>query len=459
MTHLVETARVALRSLRRNVMRSALTTLGIFMGVAAVITITEIGQGSAAGIRETTERMGAKNLMIQSGAASSGGITLGGGSSNTLLIGDVAALEIECGQFIADVAPVVRARTQVVYGNKNWVPFYLYGTSPSYPDVRQWQIAEGSFFTEQDVRNSVPVCVLGQTLVRELFPEASPVGQDVRINNQPFRVIGTLEGKGSDMVGFDQADTLLAPWTTVKYKVAGESLTETNQSVALPIDAASQVNTLNERYPGMHLPLYPVASTAQQANHPQANRLTNVDRIALRVRDDADMATAKKQMSEMLRRQHRLRDNEPNDFNIRDMTEQSAAMSSTSEVMRTLLLAVAFVSLLVGGVGIMNIMLVTVTERTREIGLRMAVGARPGDILRQFLIEAVILCLFGAAAGVVFGRGISTAINHWTSWRTEISVWAIVASVSSSVLVGVIFGFYPAWKASRLDPIQALRYE
>ncbi|MBL9090213.1 MAG: ABC transporter permease [Planctomycetaceae bacterium] len=459
MLQFVETTRVALRSLRRNVLRSALTTLGIVIGVSAVITMIEIGQGSARAIRETIARMGANNLLIQSGAASSGGITLGGGSGNTLLVSDLEALEVECAEYIAEVAPIVRARTQVVYGNKNWVPFYLYGTSPAYPDVRQWPLEEGSFFTEQDVRNSVPVCVLGQTLVRELFPDSSPVGQDVRINNQPFRVIGTLEGKGADMVGFDQDDTLLAPWTTVKYKVAGESLQETNQSVALPIDTASQVNSLNERYPGLHLPLYPVPSTSQTANYPQANRLETVDRIALRVSDGVDMQQAKKDMSEVLRRKHRLRDNEANDFNIRDMTEQSAAMGSSSAQMGSLLLAVALISLVVGGVGIMNIMLVTVTERTREIGLRMAVGARPRDILRQFLIEAVILCLLGAALGVVLGRGGSAFMNYWKQWPVESSTWAVVASVSSSVLVGVVFGYYPAWKASRLDPIQALRYE
>lgn len=453
------TLRTAVKSLRRNVMRSALTALGIVIGTAAVIVMMEIGQGSARAIQETIARMGANNLMIQPGAASSGGISLGGGSEKTLMLEDVDALSTEMAEGLDGVAPVIRARTQVVYGNKNWVPFYLYGTSPSYIDVREWNLVDGSMFSDQDVRNGVQVAVIGQTLVRELFDGESPIGREVRINSRPFKIIGTLAPKGADMVGFDQDDILLSPWTAVKYKVAGTQLTEVNQSVPDVLDAASAVNTLNQRYPVAAVPLYPVESTAQKANYPQIDRLTNIDRIMLRVSNHMPMPAAKKQIGEVLRRQHRLRPGEPDDFNLRDMTEQSAALGSSAKMMGSLLLSVALISLAVGGVGIMNIMLVTVTERTREIGLRMAVGARPRDILRQFLTEAIILCLLGGILGILIGLSGSLAVREFLRWPTESSPAAVIASVSVSVLVGVIFGYYPAWKAARLDPIQALRYE
>lgn len=455
----LEITRVALKSLLRNSMRSALTMLGIVIGVAAVITMMEIGQGSARAIRDTIARMGANNLLVQPGAAASGGISLGSGSEKTLTIDDCAALKNECGEILSGVAPIVRARTQVIYGNKNWVPFNLYGSTPEYLEVREWDLEEGHSFDEQDVRNGVQVCVIGQTIVRALFDGQSPIGQHVRVNNQLFRIIGTLTPKGADMVGFDQDDMLLAPWTAVKYKVAGTALTEVNQSAATPIDTAQAVNTLNTRYPGTRLPLYPVPSAAQLANNPKIDRLTNVDRIVVKVSDDAEMTAAKKRIFEVLMRQHRLHPGEPADFNLRDQTEQNAALGSSARMMGSLLLSVALISLVVGGVGIMNIMLVSVTERTREIGLRMAVGARPRDILSQFLVEAIVLCLLGGALGILIGRGGSWAVQAFLQWPTESSMLAVVASVTVSVLVGVIFGYYPAWKASRLDPIQALRYE
>ncbi len=455
-----EITRVAVKSLARNGLRSALTTLGIVIGVAAVIAMIEIGQGSARDIQDRIARMGANNLMIQAGAAASGGISIGGGTQTTLTLEDVDALEHECEHLLDGIAPVVRARTQVVFGNKNWVPVYLYGTTPSYLEVREWELESGAGFTDQDVRNGVQVCIIGRTVRRELFGDEPPLGHDVRINNQPFRVIGTLTSKGSDMSGLDQDDVLLAPWTAVKYKVAGSSVTDVNQSALTTTNPTTAVNTLNTRYPGPTLlALYPTPSPSQLADNPQIDRLTNVDRIMLRIDRNAEMKSAKRQITEVLHRRHRIRDGEPDDFNIRDMTEQSAAMSASAQTMGVLLLIVALVSLLVGGVGIMNIMLVTVTERTREIGLRMAVGARPRDILRQFLIEAIILCLLGAAVGVAGGRGFSTAVRAFLHWRIEASPAAILASVGVSVLVGVVFGYYPAWKASRLDPIQALRYE
>lgn len=459
MNALLEIVHIALKSLTRNILRSALTTLGIVIGVSAVIAMMEIGQGSARAIRDTIARMGANNLLIQPGAAASGGISLGSGSEKTLTLEDCAALQLDCGEILDGIAPIVRSRTQVIYGNKNWVPFYLYGSTPEYLRVREWELAEGDTFDEQDVRNGAQVCVVGQTIARELFEGRSPIGEYVRINSRPFRIIGTLTYKGADMVGFDQDDMLLAPWTAVKYKIAGSQLTDVNQSVATPLDSATAINSLNDRYPSVQTSLYPVPSAAQLANNPQISRLTNIDRIMVRVNSNADMSSAKRRITQLLQRVHRIREGEPDDFNIRDMADQSAALGSSSKQMGTLLLAVAMISLAVGGVGIMNIMLVTVTERTREIGLRMAVGARPRDILRQFLVEAVILCLLGAALGVIVGRGSSFALNYWKNWPIESSPAAVVASVAVSLLVGIVFGFYPAWKASRMDPIQALRYE
>lgn len=443
-------------------MRSALTTLGIVIGVGAVICMMEIGNGSAGAVQNTIARMGANNLMIEPGAATNAGISFGGGSAQSLTIKDVESLNDECGDWISCVAPVVRARTQVVYNSRNWVPFYLYGTTPEFLDVREWQdLTAGDMFTDQDVRGANQVCVIGQTIATNLFGQQNPVGCDVRLNNQPFKVIGVLSPKGANMMGMDQDDVLLAPWTSIKFKVAGQSVTNTNQSA--PAAAATGANTpsptLNERYPSKSLTLYPTASANQSLNNPRVDRLSSVSVIWARLHSRDNLATARAQMDEVLRRQHRLRAGVPNDFTVRDMTEQNNVLGSTSQLMSGLLLAVALISLVVGGVGIMNIMLVSVTERTREIGLRMAVGARPTDILRQFLVEAVLLCLIGGGLGIALGRGASELVRLIMHWPTEISIGAIIASVTVSGLVGVIFGFYPAWKASRLDPIQALRYE
>jgi ABC-type antimicrobial peptide transport system permease subunit len=455
----LRTLRMAIHALRRNVLRSALTTLGVVIGVGAVIAMMEIGQGSSTAIRRTIQSMGANNLMVQPGTASSGGVTFGGGSNVTLTPQDAEAIAREC-PAVASVAPVVRARTQVIYGNRNWVPVYIYGTTPEFLDVRDWQqLAEGEPFTERDVRNGSKVCLVGQTLVRELFDGQSPVGRDVRVQNVSLRVIGVLTRKGANMMGLDQDDILLAPWTTIKFRVSGDSLADVNQSAATPVDVANRVNTLNQLYPNSGTSLYPVPSVAQLANTPQPVRFTNVERIMVRATSAAELPTAIEQITELLKERHRIKPGQPNDFNVRDMTESTDAMESTSRLMVNLLLCVALISLVVGGVGIMNIMLVSVTERTREIGLRMAVGARARDIMRQFLLEAIVLCLSGGALGILLGRGGSLAVRTFLSWPTEPSLPAIIASVVVSVTVGVVFGFYPAWKASRLDPIEALRYE
>jgi ABC-type antimicrobial peptide transport system permease subunit len=409
--------------------------------------------------------MGANNLLIMPGTASSGGVSFGSGSVITLTPQDAEALLRECPAVDA-VAPVVRARTQVVYGNRNWVPMYIYGTTPAFLDVRDWQdLDEGEPFTDRDVLGGTKVCLLGQTLVRELFQGESPVGKEVRVQNVTFRVVGVLTRKGANMMGIDQDDILLAPWTTIKYRVAGVSASTANQSAG---GAANQsgtvsvaVNSTSQLYPtaSFQALIYPQTSVTEAADTPQPIRFTNVDQIMARAASAPEIRTAIRQITDLLHERHHIRAGQPDDFSIRDMTEMSMALASTSNLMAALLLGVALISLIVGGVGIMNIMLVSVTERTKEIGLRMAVGARAKDILRQFLVEAVVLCLLGGAMGIVFGRGGSFIFRVFLNWPTETSLEAIVAAVVVSATVGVVFGYYPAWKASRLDPIEALRYE
>jgi ABC-type antimicrobial peptide transport system permease subunit len=464
MSKLYRTLRMAVFALRRNVMRSALTTLGIIIGVAAVIAMMEIGQGSSSAIKKTIASIGANNLLVQPGTAASGGVSFGSGSVITLTPQDAEAVLRDC-PAVANVAPVVRVRTQVVYGNRNWVPLYIYGTTPSFLDVRDWtDLDEGEPFTDRDVRNGSKVCLIGRTLVRELFAGQSPVGKELRVQNVSFRVIGVLSRKGANMMGIDQDDILLAPWTTIKYRVAGVSASTANQSAAgaqASGGVSTSVNTLNQLYPTASAQgqLYPQPSPTQAADTPQPVRFTNVDQILVKARSTAEIPAAIRQMSNLLHERHHIRPGQPDDFNVRDMTEMTKALASTSTLMGGLLLCVALISLVVGGVGVMNIMLVSVTERTKEIGLRMAVGARARDILRQFLVEAVVLCLLGGAAGILVGRGGSWLVNLLLHWPTEPSLPAVIAAVAVSAAVGVIFGYYPAWRASRLDPIEALRYE
>ncbi len=449
------TLRTAFHALRRNKMRSALTTLGIIIGVSAVIAMMEIGNGSSRAIQRAIESMGADTLMVMPGTAASGGVSFGGGSAMTLTPEDSEAILRECPSVRA-VAPVVRARTQVVYGNRNWVPMYMYGTTPAYLEVRNWPVAEGDLFTEQDVRNAGKVCVLGETLARELFEGASPIGQEIRIKSVSFKVVGVLSKKGANMLGMDQDDVVLAPWTTIKRRVAGSTLTNTNQSAAG--QDTQQSYQSGQLYPGRP-GLYPEQSAAQAAATPNPVRFTNIDQIHVAAYKPELIPSAMRQITQLLHERHRIRDSEPDDFNLRDMTEMTKAMSSTTMLMTRLLLCVALISLVVGGVGIMNIMLVSVTERTREIGLRMAVGARGRDILRQFLVESIVLSMLGGTFGILLGRGSSLLLRAIFNWPTELSVGAIIAAVTVSVTVGVVFGYYPAWKASRLDPIEALRYE
>jgi macrolide transport system ATP-binding/permease protein len=459
---LPRTLSVALKALTRNKTRSALTTLGILIGVAAVIAMMEIGQGSKDALQSTIASMGANILLVQSGAATSGGVSFGTGSAMTLTPDDATEILRQC-PAIVDVAPIVRARSQVVYGHKNWVPGYIQGTSPAFLDVRDWrEMDEGIMFSDQDVRNVNKVCVVGQTIVREVFEGVSPVGKEIRMQNVAFKVVGVLSRKGANMMGMDQDDIVLAPWTTIKYRVSGSTLTNVNQSAAAaaandPTAAATTVNTLSNLYPGT-TQTYAVPAATQTADTPQPIRFINVDQILAKAASTEEIAQAINEMTQLLRERHRVK-GEADDFNIRDMTEMTNTLSSTSKLMGSLLLCVALISLVVGGVGIMNIMLVSVTERTREIGLRMAVGARAANILRQFLVEAVVLCLIGGAVGILMGRSCSILVQQLLHWPTKTSLPAVIAAVVVSASVGIIFGYYPAWKASRLDPIEALRYE
>ena len=460
--------RTAMRALRRNVMRSALTTLGIIIGVAAVIAMTEIGQGSSAAVQKTIKSMGADNLLVLPGTASSGGVSFGGGSVITLTPNDAEAVAREC-PAVNSVATVVRARTQATFANKNWVPLYIYGTTPSFLDVREWtDMDEGEPFTDSDVRNGNRVCLIGQTIKRELFDNQSPVGRELRLQNVAFKVIGVLSPRGANMMGMDQDDIVIGPWTSIKARVSSSMLTNVNQSssststtttTSSTVNGATTVNSLNATYPGSQDSIYPTVDPLRSVDYPQQTRFTNIDQILVRANSTEEIPVAIRQLTDLLHERHHIKPGKLDDFSVRDMTEMANAMGASTAVMTRSLLFVALVSLIVGGVGIMNIMLVSVTERTREIGLRMAVGARPEDILRQFLVEAVVLCLIGGFIGIVFGRGAAIIMHYLIHWPTEISVAAIVAAITVSAGVGIIFGYYPAWKASRLDPIEALRYE
>ena len=447
----------AIKALRRNPMRAMLTTLGIVIGVGAVIAMMEIGAGSSGAIRKAISSMGANVLIIRPGAASSGGVTFGAGSGISLTPQDCEVILRDC-PAIRNASPLVHARAQVVYGRRNWVPTWISGVSPAYLDVQNWTINEGEIFTHRDVLNANKVCVLGQTLVRELFQGESPIGKEIRIKNVSFRVVGVLQAKGANMMGMDQDDIILAPWTTIKYRVTGAESETSNQSTSSS-SVSGSMNTLSNLYPGGQKSLYPERSDVQAADNPMPVRFASISRIMAAAKSADEIPTAIEQITAVLRERHHLRPGQPDDFRIRDMTEMTNTLSSTTTMMTNLLLCVAMISLVVGGVGIMNIMLVSVTERTREIGLRMAVGARSRDILRQFLVEAVVLCLVGGALGILLGHGGSYLVRLFLHWPVETSVTAIVAAVVVSAGVGIVFGFYPAWKASLMDPIEALRYE
>jgi putative ABC transport system permease protein len=406
------TLKVALVALRVNKLRSALTMLGIIIGVGAVITMVAVGAGAQARVEDQIKSLGSNLIIILSGNFTSGGARMGSGSQVTITEDDAYAIQREIASVEA-AAPQLRGSGQVVFGNSNWATSIL-GVTPEYLVARQWEIAAGKGFEPGDMDSAAKVVLLGQTVARTLFGEADPVGETVRIRRVPHTVIGVLDRKGQSMMGQDQDDTVLIPIATARKRVLG---------------ASNQVKS------------------------------RNVQSITVKVRDAANVAEAEQEIRDLLRQRHRLQASQEDDFFLRNLSDVLSAQEASSRVLALLLAAIASVSLIVGGIGIMNIMLVSVTERTREIGLRMAVGARGRDILLQFLVEAVTLALIGGVIGIAIGAAASFAVGHFAGWRTEMNAASVLLAFGFAGAIGVFFGFYPARKAAHLAPIDALRHE
>ncbi len=409
MISIPSTFKISFRALRVNKMRSALTMLGIIIGVGAVITMLAVGTGASARISQQIASVGSNLIIILPGSTTSGGIRMGSGSQPTLTKDDAEAIEKEC-PAVAAVAPNLNGVAQIVYGNQNWSTG-VYGTTPSILEVRDWPLHSGRNFTEQDVRSATKVCILGQTVVDNLFGATEPIGQIIRIKKLPFTVIGVLDMKGQSPMGQDQDDTILIPVTTAQKKIFGTA------------------------FPGM------------------------VRTIMVKAKSTQDLDAAEKQIIALLRQRHHIGPKADNDFSTRNLTQMMQVAEQSTRVMTLLLGAIASVSLLVGGIGIMNIMLVSVTERTREIGIRMAVGAKTMDIRLQFMIEALSLSLIGGLAGIIIGVSGSKLLSLLAGWSTIVSTLSVLLAFGFSGLVGIFFGFYPAYKASLLNPIDALHYE
>ena len=404
--NVLPTLKTAMRALARNKLRSFLTMLGIVIGVGAVVAMVAIGQGAKASIQSAIEKMGANMMILLPGSSSAGGIRWGDSSVTTLTPEDAAAIQREC-PAVAAVSPHVRFSAQVVNGDRNWSTT-IEGASPEWEEIRSWPAASGAYFTAQDVRGATKVCLLGKTVVKWVFGEEDPVGRMVRIRGLPFKVLGVLAEKGQSTWGQDLDNTVLVPYTTGQKKFLG---------------------------------------------------ITHIQRVYLSAASTAAMPEAEAQIRSLLRQRHKLQPRDDDDFTVRNQVEMNSAMQETSDTMTGLLASIAAVSLVVGGIGIMNIMLVSVTERTREIGLRMAVGATGGNILLQFLIEAATLSLLGGVIGLGVGVAASELIAIEKGWPILISIPSMVLSYFFAAAVGLFFGFYPAHLASRLDPVEALRYE
>jgi putative ABC transport system permease protein len=402
----MNTFRLALRALSRNKMRSALTMLGIIIGVGAVIAVVSIGQGAQYIVQQGIQAMGTNAVFISAGSNRAGGVRQGYGGVKTLTMDDLNAILKEI-PLIKEASPALSNRQQVVYGNQNWST-QVTGITPNYFEIRTWPVQAGSAFSDEEVDLAANVCVLGTTVEKILFVDENPIGKTIRVGNLPFRVDGVLESKGQNVTGQDQDDVIFAPYTTVQRKISGITW--------LQFIAASAVS--------------------QEASVAAVAPITS-----------------------LLRERHRIRNGDDDDFLIRTQADIADLQNQTQSTMTYLLGGSASVSLLVGGIGIMNIMLVSVTERTREIGVRMAVGATEDDVRRQFLVEAVTLSMMGGFIGIIFGLIGSALISNLLSWPTLISGKAIIAAVIFSAAVGIFFGYYPAHKAAQLDPIEALRYE
>ena len=405
--------KIAIRAIAANKMRSFLTALGIIIGIAAVITMLAIGQGSKASIKANIAEMGSNMIMISPGADMRGGVRQDASSMETLKQADYQSIKEDC-NYISAISPTVNSSGQWIYGNNN-TQSSIYGVNQDYLSIRQLKVADGEMFTDTDIKAAAKVCILGQTVVDYLFPDGSdPIGKVVRFNSIPFRVVGVLQKKGYNSMGMDQDDLVLAPYTTVMKRILAQT----------------------------YLGGIVCSAITEEASQP-----------------------AQDQISEILRRNHKLKDAtetteaDEDDFNIRSQEEISSMMNSTMSTITILLGSVAGISLLVGGIGIMNIMYVSVTERTREIGLRMSVGARGLDILNQFLIEAILLSVTGGIIGVILGVSLSLSLNAFLHIATQIEPWSIIMSFAVCTFTGVFFGWYPAKKAARLDPIEAIRYE
>lgn len=405
--------KIAIRAIAANKMRSFLTALGIIIGIAAVITMLAIGQGSKASIKANIAEMGSNMIMIHPGADMRGGVRQDASSMETLKQTDYDAIKDEC-NYISAISPSVSSNGQWINGNNN-TQSSIYGVNQDYLTIRQLKIADGEMFTDSDIKTAAKVCVLGQTVVDYLFPDGSdPIGRVVRFNSIPFRVIGVLMKKGYNSMGMDQDDLVLAPYTTVMKRILAQT----------------------------YLSEIVCSAITEEASEPAQDQITQILRRTHKLKDATDTT-----------------EGDDDDFNIRSQEEISSMMNSTMSTITILLGSVAGISLIVGGIGIMNIMYVSVTERTREIGLRMSVGARGIDILNQFLIEAILLSVTGGIIGVILGVSISVSLQQFAHVATQIEPWSIIMSFAVCTFTGVFFGWYPAKKAARLDPIEAIRYE